>query len=270
MTKPVTATTENGLRTVLVPCEAESVAVGVFVASGSRHETAKTAGISHFIEHMLFKGTPTRTALDITQAIEGRGGNFNAWTSEEGTCFYAYLPAQSMETAIDILCDMYLHSAIPAVEFERERRVILEEIKMYEDEPDSVASENLSRQLFPGNALGLPIAGGEETLSKMTPAYLRRYMHRCYVPSATVAVVAGCFDHDEARRLVVERLGRRPACSPPTFTPVDTSVPVVPEMRVGRDVQQVQLAIGYRMFGVMDSRHHAAAVFDTLLGRTMS
>ncbi len=264
-------TLPNGLRIVYAhDSHAESVSFGLFIASGSRHESETDAGASHFIEHMLFKGTKKRSALAISQAIEGRGGNFNAWTSEEGTCFYAYLPAQSMETAIDILCDMYLHSAIPAVEFERERHVILEEIKMYEDEPDSVASENLSRQLFPGNALGLPIAGGQATLSKMTPAYLRRYMHRHYVPSATVAVVAGCFDHGFARRLIVERLGRRPARKPPAFEPVDLSIPVIPEMRVGRDIQQVQLAMGYRMFGVMDERQHAAGVCDTLMGRTMS
>ena len=91
---PRCETLRNGLRVVLVPCEAESVAVGLFIASGSRHETAKTSGISHFIEHMLFKGTPTRKPIDITQAIEGRGGNFNACTSEESTCYFAHLPCE--------------------------------------------------------------------------------------------------------------------------------------------------------------------------------
>ena len=92
----------NGLRVALAPCEAESVAVGVFIASGSRHETERTAGISHLIEHMLFKGTPTRTPLQITQAVEGRGGNFNACTSEESTCYFVHLPREYLAEAVDI------------------------------------------------------------------------------------------------------------------------------------------------------------------------
>ncbi|MBR4652082.1 MAG: insulinase family protein [Kiritimatiellae bacterium] len=264
-------TLPNGLRIVFAQDDhAESVSFGLFVASGSRHEGAADAGASHFIEHMLFKGTRKRSALAISSAIEGRGGNFNAWTSEEGTCFFAYLPYDGISVAVDILCDMYLHAAIPPAEFARERRVILEEIKMYGDEPDSVASENLSKQLFPGNALGLPIAGGEKTLSKMTPAYLRRYMRRAYVPSATVAVLAGRFDTSAARRMVVSRLGRMSAMGPLVPTPVDMSSAVVPEMRETRDIQQVQLALGYRIFGALDARRHAATVFDTLMGRTMS
>ena len=123
-------TLANGLRVVLVPCEAESAAVGVFVASGSRHETAKTAGISHFIEHMLFKGTPTRKPIDITRAIEGRGGNFNAMTGEEATCYFAHLPDDYLGEAVDILSDMYLRATIPDDEFAREKQVVIEEIKM--------------------------------------------------------------------------------------------------------------------------------------------
>lgn len=97
----------NGLSVVLVPCEAESVAFGLFVASGSRHEPRRLSGISHFIEHMLFKGTPTRSPFDITRAIEGRGGNFNAYTGEESTCYYAHLPSEYLEDAVNILSDMY-------------------------------------------------------------------------------------------------------------------------------------------------------------------
>ena len=104
---------KNGLRVVLVPCEAESVAFGLFIASGSRHEPAKEAGISHLIEHMLFKGTPTRKPIDITRAIEGRGGNFNAYTGEEATCYYAHLPSEYLAEAVEILSDMYLNASIP-------------------------------------------------------------------------------------------------------------------------------------------------------------
>ncbi len=119
----------NGLNLVLVPDDhVESVCFGLFVASGSRHEKPRDAGISHFIEHMLFKGTRTRGPLDISRAIEGRGGNFDAYTSEEGTCFYAYMPCECIDVAIDIITDMYTNAAIPEAEFARERNVILEEI----------------------------------------------------------------------------------------------------------------------------------------------
>ena len=159
------ATLKNGMRVVLAPCEAESVAVGLFVESGSRHETERTAGISHFIEHMLFKGTPTRSPLDITRAIEGRGGNFNAMTGEESTCYYAHMPDDYLGEAIDILSDMYLRATIPDEEFEREKHVILEEIKMYEDEPAAVAMENLQRCLFPGGEKAVKAIFKTKTLS---------------------------------------------------------------------------------------------------------
>ena len=271
--KAVLETLPNGLKLVLVPDDhVESVCFGLFVASGSRHEAAKEAGISHFIEHMLFKGTATRTALAISQAIEGRGGNFNAYTSEEGTCFYAYLPCDYLPTAVDIISDMFVHAAIPDAEFARERQVILEEIKMYADEPDSVASENLSRALFPDNALGLPIAGSAETLGRMTPQTLRKYIRRAYVPTATTAVVAGRFDPAAARALVENALGGLAGGRPLPYVPVKARQRPVKEVRAERDIQQVQLAMGFRTFGVRAParKKYAANVFDGLMGRSMS
>ena len=271
--KAVLETLPNGLKLVLVPDDhVESVCFGLFVASGSRHEAAKEAGISHFIEHMLFKGTATRTALAISQAIEGRGGNFNAYTSEEGTCFYAYLPCDYLPTAVDIISDMFVNAAIPDAEFARERQVILEEIKMYADEPDSVASENLSRALFPDNALGLPIAGSAATLDKMTPQTLRAYIRRAYVPSATTAVVAGRFEPAAARALVEKALGDLAEGKPLAHVPVNMRKRPVKEVRAERDIQQVQLAMGFRTFGVRAParKKYAANVFDGLMGRSMS
>ncbi len=264
---------ENGLKLVLVPDDhVEGVCFGLFVASGSRHETSEMAGISHFIEHMLFKGTKTRSALDISTAIEGHGGTFNAYTSEEGTCFFAHMPYDCLSTAVEVISDMYAHAAIPDGEFKRERGVVLEEIKMYADEPDSVASENLSRALFPKNALGLPIAGEAATLNKMTPKTLRDYIRRAYVPKATCAVIAGRFDAAEARRLVQKSLGELDGGEPLSFTPVKARPYPLKEIRVERDIQQVQLALGFRCFGVhaADRKKYAANVFDCLMGRTMS
>ncbi len=265
-------TLDNGLRIILVPCEAESVAFGVFVASGSRHESAKTAGISHFIEHMLFKGTPSRRPIDITRAIEGRGGNFNAYTSEECTCYYSHLPHEYLAEAIDIILDMYQNATIPDEEFHREKQVVLEEIKMYADEPDAVAMENLQRSLFMRNRLGAPVAGSPESLGPMTPEDLRKYMASHYTPRNTLAVVAGRFDAEVAKREISSRLGKafslRRGCV--RSAKVDFAERVRADVVASKDVQQTQLAIGYRTFGVSDSRRYAASLMDAVLGRGMS
>ncbi|MBP5790708.1 MAG: insulinase family protein, partial [Kiritimatiellae bacterium] len=199
----------NSLTLAMVPCEAESVAAGVFVASGSRHEPAKVAGISHFIEHMLFKGTAKRRAIDITKAIEGRGGMFNACTGEESTCYFVHMPDEYLAEAIDILADMYLHAAMRKDDFELEKQVILEEIKMYADDPSSVAAENMQRALFPDNPLGAPVAGSPESLLPMTPRDLKDYMKRHYLSSNTIVAITGKFDEKEAERIVRKAFGRK-------------------------------------------------------------
>ena len=265
------AVLRSGLRVALVPCEAESVAVGVFVESGSRHETERTAGISHFIEHMLFKGTPTRRPVDITRAIEGRGGNFNAMTGEESTCYYAHMPSEYLGEAVDILSDMYLRATIPDDEFEREKGVVLEEIKMYEDEPDAVAMESLQRNLFPKSMLGSPVAGSAKSLLPLKPADLRRYVKSHYRADNTVVVVAGSFDPSEALRVVSDAFGPLKAGKPASAGRGKTGFgPVVPLVEKRKDVQQAQLALGYRTFGIGDGRRYAASVMDAVLGRGMS
>ena len=262
---------KNGLRVLLVPCEAESVAVGLFIASGSRHEDAKSAGISHFIEHMLFKGTPTRTPLDITQAIEGRGGNFNACTGEESTCYFTHLPCEYLVEAVDILSDMYLRATIPANEFAREKQVVIEEIKMYADEPDAVAMENLQRNLFPKSTLGAPVAGTPESLLPLKPADLKRYIKSHYLPSNTVVVIVGNFEESCALRDVSERFRR---CSDVRMLRRTDDQPLsgkpIAETTVAKDIAQAQLALGYRTFGIADKRKYAAIVMDAILGRGMS
>ena len=268
--EPQLKTLRNGLRAVLVPCEAESIAFGLFVASGSRHEDAAHAGISHFIEHMLFKGTPTRSPLDITQAIEGRGGNFNACTGEESTCYFAHLPNECLDEAIDILSDMYLRATIPADEFAREKQVVIEEIKMYADEPDSVALENLQRNLFPASPLGAPVAGSAASLAPMTPAVLRRYVKTHYRPDNTIAVLVGPFDPDKALQTLEAKLGRFARKAAASAAAEEDHGTVVPTASVTREINQAQLALGYRTFGLRDPRKYAATVLDAVLGRGMS
>ncbi len=267
---PSLKTLANGLRVVLVPCEAESVAFGLFIASGSRHETDAVAGISHFIEHMLFKGTPTRKPIDITRAIEGRGGNFNACTGEESTCYYAHLPHEYLKEAVEILSDMYLNATLDPEEFAREKEVVLEEIKMYADEPDSVAMENLQRALFPQHPLGRPVAGSAASLLPLTPNDLKTYIQSHYVLSQTVAVVVGRFNEEDALKFIEKALvGRQTAARP--SAPSAPFLPVVNECFATKEaIHQVQLALGYRTFGVTDPRKYAAVVLDAILGRGMS
>ena len=267
----------NGLRVVLAPCEAESVAVGIFVASGSRHETDETSGISHFIEHMLFKGTPSRRPIDITRAIEGRGGNFNAMTGEESTCYFVHLPNEYLSDAVDILSDMYLRASIPDDEFDREKQVILEEIKMYADEPDAVAMENLQSSLFPDSRLGAPVAGTPATLAPLRPDDLRRYIKSHYRADNTIVVIVGDFDPAEAYDLVSNSFaGLKPqpkgckAFEPAANAPKARWRGKLKSPTVEKEVLQTQLALGYRCFGVGDKRKYAAIVMDAILGRGMS
>ena len=269
--EPRCVTFENGLRAVFVPCEAESVAFGLFVSSGSRHEPKGVGGISHLIEHMLFKGTKSRGPADITRAIEGRGGNVNACTSEEGTCYFAHLPSECLRDAVAILADMYLNATIPLSEFEREKRVVIEEIRMYADEPDAVAAENLQKNLFPGSPLGLPVAGTPKTLEPLAPGDLKRYIAAHYLPENTVAVLAGSFDDGRAEALIRKELGsfRPTRRATRSAEPSPDALKPVREEIVRKDVNQAQLAIGYRTFGIADRRKYAATVMDAVLGRGM-
>ena len=262
----------NGLRLVTIPDgNAESVTFSVFVQSGSRHERPRQAGISHFIEHMLFKGTANRTAREINRAIECRGGSFNAYTSQDGTVFYAKLPCEFLPVAVDVICDMYANAAFPEKEFERERNVVLQELKMYEDDPGAVASENFTRCIFPGNALGSPVGGTEKTLRAFSADDLRRHFRRAYVPAATVVAVTGRFDPEDVIALVSETLAKAKKGRPVKFERFDARTKVVPECVVERDVHQTQTTLGWRLpFGVYDGRRYALGVMNTLMGGGMS
>ncbi len=170
-------TLKNGatVATVAEP-DAESVSVGIWVGVGSRHEKAAQSGAGHFLEHMLFKGTAARSALEISQAIEGRGGYLNAFTQEESTCYYARLPHEFLPQAVDVLSDMYVNAALKEDDFVRERDVILEEIKMYRDLPQHVVQENLQAVLYKDHALGRPISGSPETRFRYVTSWLSRSM----------------------------------------------------------------------------------------------
>src|SRR5690625_488617 len=183
---------KNGLRIVLesVPT-VRSVTIGIWVRTGSRQETEQNNGISHFLEHMLFKGTKNRTSQQIAEAFDSIGGQVNAFTSKEYTCLYARVLDTYKEHALDILTDMLFHSKFSEEDLEREKKVVLEELKMYEDAPDDHVHDLLAKASFSSHPLGKPIIGGEKQIQSFTKEMLIDYMDTYYRPNNIVVSIAG-------------------------------------------------------------------------------
>src|SRR5687768_13010473 len=193
----------NGVRiaTATMP-HMRSVAVGLWAGVGGRHETARQGGIAHFIEHLLFKGTARRSAKAITEDVEGLGGYLNAFTTEDHTCYYAKASAQHLGSLCDVLTDMYLESAFPEIEIERERDVIREEILMYRDQPAQHAQELLTATMWPGHPLGRPLTGTIETVARLQREELLAFQRANYCGRTTMVTVAGRVEHDEVVSIV--------------------------------------------------------------------
>lgn len=190
---------KNGIRVAAVPLkERKSISVGVWVHVGGRDENKITSGVSHFLEHLVFKGTKTRSANDIKESVEGVGGSLNAFTSEEYTCFYAKCAERNFDRVFDVLADMTLNATLKPEDIEKERTVILEEIKMTQDQPAEIADELLAEVVWPNHALGRPIAGTLETVSALQMEQIRQHRDYFYEPSFLTIVAAGAID---AKRL---------------------------------------------------------------------
>lgn len=202
-------TLQNGLRIVMenIPT-CRSVSFGIWVRTGSRYETPADNGVSHFIEHMLFKGTDDRSAKDIADLFDGIGGNVNAFTSKEYTCYFAKVLDQHLPIAVEALADMFFHSKFDAGELAKEKNVILEEIAMYEDTPDDKVHDEASRAAFGDHSLAYSILGLEERLTAMGPDDLRRYMHDHYRTDNTVIAVAGNIEEKSVLSLLEQYFGK--------------------------------------------------------------
>ncbi len=256
---------DNGLRILLLPVAgARSASVGVWVAAGSRHEEAGEQGISHFIEHMLFKGTARRSARALSEEMDRLGGSVNAYTSKEYTRYYAQCLAENAAGALDILCDMLVSSRLDGEEMERERGVILDEMAMYEDSGEDVAHEALCAAVWPGSPLGRTILGLPETVSALTPDDLRRYMRRHYTPERMVAAVAGGFDREAVLRVLRETLGAlpqgagAPVLDAPAFTPALTLKP--------KEFEQTSLCLAMPGLPAGDPRRYAMSLLNFIVG----
>ncbi|MDD3833470.1 MAG: pitrilysin family protein [Oscillospiraceae bacterium] len=258
-------TLQNGLRIIYLPIEgAYSASVGIWVSAGSCHESIDQQGISHFIEHMIFKGTTKRSAKDISEEMDLLGGRINAYTAKEYTRYYAQTLAENAVSAMDILCDMLLNPLIDPDELERERGVILDEMAMYEDSGEDVAHEALYASVWSNSPLGRPICGIKDTVSGFTSDNLREYIHGNYTPDRMVAVVAGSFDRPGMDRLIQNTLGTMKSgggihpLDNPEFTP---SLSLTKKR-----FEQTSLVLAMPGLPSGDSRRYAIMVLNFIVG----
>lgn len=247
----------------------DSVAVGIWSNVGSRSEPARLHGAAHFLEHLVFKGTPTRNARQISAEVEGVGGYLNAVTSEESTCYYARARGSQMPVLVDVLADIYKNAVLDPAEMERERGVIREEILMYEEQPAVVAHERLTLSLWPGDPLGRSITGTVQSISKITRGDLLKFRKQNYGARNTWIVAAGNVDHGEfvkaIERCFKDWQGSKHAAklSPKPFKPAVNFFE-------STNHDQVQLAIGFRALHRSHPRRHALRVLNVILGENMS
>lgn len=264
-------TLPNGTRIITSPQpEAESAAVGIWIGVGGRYEPAALTGASHFIEHMLFKGTRRRSAREISQAIEGRGGYLNAYTQEDGTCYYARLPHEYWHEALDVLADMYLEPRLTTADLARERDVIIEELRMYRDQPQHVVQEQFTEAVWPGHPLGRPLAGTEQSLAAMTRERLDAFRRAHYIPDSTVFAFSGRITHEACVKHVAELVGSRPTVKRPSPKVFSARLPQERMRLVRREIEQVHAVIGFRIFGRHDPRRFALRMLNGALGENMS
>lgn len=267
-------TLDNGLRVASFEMpSSQTAAVGIWCAVGARHETAQTSGISHFLEHLIFKGTRTRTAQQISEEVEGVGGDLNAFTAEERTCYYAAASYEHFSRIAGVLADMYRHSRLAPVEIERERGVIVEEIDMVRDEPAQHVHELLSAQTWKDDPLGRPITGTKKSLAAISRADLVEHLKSYYHAGQTIFTAAGAVEHEQVVKLASKLLGKLPKPLARGVLP-EQKVPLVqsaPRIFIeSRESQQSQVALSFRGVGASESCRHAVSLLHVILGGNMS
>jgi predicted Zn-dependent peptidase len=259
----------NGIRiiTEAMP-HVRTASLGIWVATGSRYEAASIHGISHFLEHLFFKGTHRRNALEIAQAVDALGGQMNAFTDREHTCFYVKVLANHLPTVVDILADMLLNSALEPEAIERERQVITEEIKMYEDSPDELVQDLVAQTIWNGHPLGRSVIGTRMTVAGLTREHFVQYLDQRYRPDNLVISAAGDIEHDAVLSLLSSHLGEWDgrATTQPTESP-----PLTPSVSIRtKDIEQVHLCLATRGLPQADNDLYVMEVLDNVLGSGLS
>jgi predicted Zn-dependent peptidase len=247
-----------------------SVSLGLWVGVGSRYEPAALNGASHFIEHMLFKGTRRRSAKRISEDIEGVGGSSNAFTSEESTCFYARARHDRFDELLDVLADMFLHSRFAPADIAKERNVIKEELAMYTDQPPYYVQELLNATQWPNQPMGRSITGSEATLDGLGRAQLLRFFHTHYLATNTLITAAGRIRHQDLVKACARLQHHFGSGSRPRFQPVIISQSGPRVSLCTRQVEQTQMALGVRTCSRHDERRFALRLLNILLGENTS
>ncbi|NOG72737.1 pitrilysin family protein [Roseicella sp. DB1501] len=245
----------------------ETVSIGAYVAAGTRHESEAENGVSHFLEHMAFKGTERRSAADIAREIENVGGHLNAYTSRENTAYYCKVLKEDVGLAADIIGDILTHSSFIPEELERERGVILQEIGQANDTPDDIIFDHFQNTAFPGQPMGRPTLGTEEVIRDMKREALTGYMRHHYGPERMVVAAAGAVEHEAVVDLVQRHFADLPQVAPP---PPEAARYVGGEFREERDLDQVHIVLGFPSTGYKDRLHYPSLLLSTLLGGGMS
>lgn len=261
-------TLPNGCRIVTSEMPGtESISVCFDAGTGGRAETLSESGYSHFLEHMLFKGSGKRRSTKaISQPVEERGGQVNAYTSAEHTCFYARAPFDAAALTVDVLGDLYRDPLLAAKEIERERKVVFEEIKMYHDDDAAFASDLSLLALWPRHPLGRPILGSEASLLRATSDSLRAYHDAKYSARGTIIAAAGKVSHERFVDMVLPIAERLPKGPAPRFSPASRAPAPEPLVSEARETQQVQAVLSFRAFRYDDPRKSAMSVLDYVLG----
>ncbi len=245
----------------------ETISLGAYVASGTRNESAEENGVSHFLEHMAFKGTERRTATEIAEEIEAVGGHINAYTAREQTAFYVKVLKEDVALGTDIIGDILTHSTFDPDELERERGVILQEIGQANDTPDDIIFDHFQETAYPTQPMGRPVLGTEAGIRGMKRDVLTGYMKRHYAAANSVVAAAGAIDHKDFLRLVQAHFADLPRL------PASAAMPGIyggGEFREARDLDQVHIVLGFPSVAYGDADYYPAMLLSTLLGGGMS
>ena len=260
---------DNGLRLLTEKMtQVRSISIGVWLTRGSRHESAERGGIAHFVEHMLFKGTASRSAEDIAQAIDSIGGQLDAFTAKEYASYYIKVLDEHLPLAIDILSDIVRNPAFSPEDIEREKKVVVEEIKMVEDTPDDLVHELFTQSFWENHPLGRPILGTKETVESFNAELLRDYFRSVYTARNLIVAAVGNLEHDRVRELVGEKFG---SLTEPGDPASDEAPRVVPKILVrNKELEQSHVCLGVGSYPQNHDDRYSSYVLNTLLGGSMS
>ena len=245
----------------------ETVSFGAYIGAGTRHETAAENGVAHFLEHMAFKGTKNRNAVDIAEAIENVGGHINAYTSREQTAYYVKLLKEDLGLGVDIIGDILCHSSFDADELERERGVILQEIGQANDTPDDIVFDHFQSAAYPAQPMGRPVLGTESIIRNMKREALPGFMRQHYTPENMVVAACGNLQHDQVVDLVARHFADLPNAEQEMPMPADYTGG---EFREIRELDQAHIVLGFSAPGYGEPDYYPAMLLSTLLGGGMS